>query len=117
MIRTNIERKIMKEISGFESQDIADNKIIAALSYIVFFLPLLACPNSKFGKFHANQAFWLFVVGAANSLVVSRFPLFGGLLAFVIGLLLFVLTIYLIITAYNGKALELPVLGNIVIFK
>ncbi len=36
----------MKEITGFEAQDIEKNKVIAALAYLIFFLPLLAAPDS-----------------------------------------------------------------------
>ena len=40
----------------FAPEDIQKNKVISALSYlgILFFLPLVAAPESRFGKFHAN---------------------------------------------------------------
>ena len=37
------------------NKDIEDNKVIAALAYIIFFLPLIVAKDSEFGKFHANQ--------------------------------------------------------------
>lgn len=42
----------------FAPEDIQKNKVISALSYlgILFFLPLMAAPESRFGKFHANQS-------------------------------------------------------------
>ena len=48
--------------SMYDTQDIQDNKIWGALSYlgILFFLPLVVNGgSSKFGRFHANQAFIL----------------------------------------------------------
>lgn len=107
----------MKEITGFEAQDIAENKVIAALAYLIFFLPLLAAPKSKFGKFHANQAFWIFLAEVVSSVVLYNLPLLGGTASFLVNTLLFVLAVYLIYNAYSGKAFELPVVGNIVIFK
>lgn len=41
----------------YDTQDIQSNKVWAVLAYlgILFFLPLVACKDSRFGKFHANQ--------------------------------------------------------------
>ena len=35
--------------------DIEKNKAMGGLAYFLFFLPLVACPESKYGRFHANQ--------------------------------------------------------------
>jgi uncharacterized membrane protein len=106
----------MKEITGFEAQDIEENKVIAALAYLIFFLPLLAAPKSRFGKFHANQALWIFL-GEVLVAIISNFPLIGGLVGWALNVALFVLAVYMAYNAYSGKALELPVVGNVVIFK
>ena len=47
----------------YDTQDIQSNKVWAVLAYlgILFFLPLVACKDSRFGKFHANQGFALFL--------------------------------------------------------
>ena len=37
------------------AEDIEKNKVMAGLSYILFFLPLIACPESKYGRFHATR--------------------------------------------------------------
>ncbi len=107
----------MKEITGFDASDIEKNKVIAALAYLIFFLPLLAAPDSKFGKFHANQGFWIFIIDIIVFYFIGYLPFIGGLLNSVLSLVLFLLLIYLAYNAYSGKALELPVVGNIVIFK
>ena len=41
----------------FHPQDISDGKAMSILAYfgILFFLPLVVCPQSRFGRFHANQ--------------------------------------------------------------
>jgi len=107
----------MKEITGFDAQDIEKNKVIAALAYLIFFLPLLAAPDSKFGKFHANQGLWLLIVDVAGSIVFGFLPFLGGTLTSVLNLAMFIAVVYLAYNAYSGKAFELPVVGNIEIFK
>ncbi len=38
----------------FSAEDIEKNKTMAGLAYLIFFLPLIASPDSAFAKFHAN---------------------------------------------------------------
>jgi hypothetical protein len=45
-------------IPVFDQADIEKNKTMAGLAYLLFFLPLVACPDSPFGRFHANQGTW-----------------------------------------------------------
>lgn len=47
----------------FDTQDAQDAKIWSVLAYfgILFFLPLVAVPNSAYGKFHANQGLILLI--------------------------------------------------------
>ena len=60
-------KRVMNEETDFtfryDPEDIARNKSVCALSYlsILFFLPLVVCPDSKFGRFHANQALALLI--------------------------------------------------------
>ena len=46
-------------------------KVASALAYvgILFFLPLVICPDSKKGRFHANQGLVLFIMSMAISIV------------------------------------------------
>jgi len=107
----------MKEIKDFDAQDVEKNKVIAALAYIIFFLPLLAAPDSKFGKFHANQGLWLLLANIVGQMVLNFVPFVGGLLSSLLALAMFVAVVYLAYNTYSGKAFELPVVGNIVLFK
>lgn len=52
-----IERSFMSEKRVFEAEDIEKNKVLSAVAYLLFFIPLLAAPDSKYGKFHANQGY------------------------------------------------------------
>ena len=109
----------------FDTQDIQDAKIWSVLAYtgILFFLPLLAAPNSAYGKFHANQGFILLifqvVLTVASWLVraiLGFIPLIGwilsglvqtGVTVCIIGLILFGM-----IQTIQGKAKTLPVIGK-----
>lgn len=107
----------------FDPQDIQKNKGFAAVAYILFFIPLIACPNSKFGKFHANQGLLLLItalIGDIAFLILSCFPFIGWWFHLalkgwrVLTLILFILGI---VNAINGEAKELPVIGKYTIIK
>ncbi len=103
----------------FSEEDIQNNKGISAVSYlgILFFLPLVACPQSAFGRFHANQGLLLFLTGMIGSIALDFVPIFGGFLRSIFGLFIFVYMIVSIINTANGKANELPGIGHLRIFK
>jgi uncharacterized membrane protein len=112
----------------FAPDDIEKNKGMAALAYILFFLPLVACPDSRFGRFHANQGL-LILIGAigggiALAIISTILGLISYYLLFISTLLyialyvgLTVLIVMGIINAVNGKAKPLPLIGNIKIIK
>ncbi|MDD3242882.1 MAG: DUF4870 domain-containing protein [Eubacteriales bacterium] len=100
----------------FDSADIQKNKTMAALAYIIFFLPLIACPDSKFGKYHANQALLLFFLNIIACILVI-IPIVGWILAPIIWVVWCVFTIMGIISASKGEAKPLPLIGGISIIK
>ncbi|MDF2989439.1 MAG: putative rane protein [Eubacterium sp.] len=103
--------------NGFDTQDIEKNKTMAGLSYIIFFLPLLVCPESKFGKFHANQALILLIVGIVGNIILGFIPIIGWLLLplFVVAVLIF--GIIGLVNGFGGKAKKLPIIGKYTIIK
>lgn len=110
------------ETNNFDAQDIEQNKVVAGICYlsILFFLPLVVCPNSKFGKFHSNQALLLFLTyllaGVGNAMV-SFVPFFGWYVGKLIYLAAFVLMIIGMVNAFGGKAKELPLIGHFRLIK
>lgn len=100
----------------YSEQDIADNKVIAALSYIIFFLPLIAAQGSRFARYHANQALVLFLLGVVN-FIIGSVPVLGWIISLFLSLFIFVLAIFGIVNALSGKAKPLPVIGGITIIK
>jgi len=101
----------------FSKEDIEKNKGVSALAYILFFMPLILCYESPFGKFHANQGLILFITAAAGNIVLRFIPVIGWMLSPLFSLLIFILAIIGIINAVNGKAEELPVIGKYRIIK
>lgn len=99
------------------SQDIKDNKAVAALAYILFFLPLITAKDSPFGKFHANQGLVLLIFGIAANIVLTIIPIIGWILLPFADLFWLVLAIIGIINAVNGQTKPLPMIGGINIIK
>ncbi len=108
--------------ADYDSKDIDDNKVMGVLAYIgiLFLIPLLAAPNSKFARFHTNQGLILFiadvVLGAAAKLV-SFIPVVGWVISIAVGVVGLAFMILGIVNAANGKAKELPLIGNFKLLK
>lgn len=112
----------------YDPEDIQKNKWICALSYvsILFFLPLVVCPDSKYGRFHANQALVLLIAGVAGEIVFGIAGTILGIISLgwiasianaLFSLLVFILMILGIVNVINGKAKHLPFVGKISLIK
>lgn len=114
----------------FDPADISANKVFAVLSYIgiLVLVPLIGAPNSKFARFHANQGLVLLICELACQVLlkVLSWVLFGPArilyfaVCFAIGVLnlvFLVLAILGIINAAQGKAKDLPIIGQIHLLK
>lgn len=103
----------------FSTQDIQENKLKAGLGYLVFFLPLILCKDSKLGRYCANQGLLLLIVGVLASALLGiftgipllgwAFTLLGRLVRF--ALLLIGLLCFLQLTT-NERTTELPFIGS-----
>lgn len=90
------------------------NKAIAALAYLIFFLPLLVAKNSKLAMYHANQGLVLLLLSIAVNIIGGIIPVIGWFLIVPLGnLLVFILFILGIINALKGKEKPLPIVGGI----
>jgi uncharacterized membrane protein len=108
------------------SKEAEDNKIFFMLSYlgILFFLPLVITPNSKIGRFHANQGLILLITSVVGQIVLSILSVILWKIWFLVslisglwGLALFALVIIGMVNAYKGETKPLPVIGNIILLK
>ncbi|MDD4773616.1 MAG: hypothetical protein PHZ09_08420 [Eubacteriales bacterium] len=101
----------------FSADDIEKNKTMAALAYIIFFLPLLACPDSKFGRYHANQGLLLLIFGFIGGIVLTVIPIIGWVLLPVLYIVLLVFAIMGFVNGFKGVAKPLPLFGKFTIIK
>lgn len=101
----------------FDSEDIEKNKTMAGLAYLIFFLPLVAAPDSKFGKFHANQGLLLLILSVAGNLILGIIPIVGWILMLPFGIFVLVLLVLGLMNGFGGKAKRLPLIGKITIIK
>lgn len=94
-------------------QDIAENKVIAAIGYIwvLFLVPLLGKKESKFAQFHAKQGLVLFIASIIL-MVIGWIPILGWLIFFVGGISILIFSIMGIIKALQGEYWEMPLVGQ-----
>lgn len=89
------------------------NTGMAAIAYIVFFIPLLTdAKNDPFVKYHVKQGLTLFISAVAVWLVVSVIPMLGLLVAPVLNIILLVLLVLGIVNAVKGVEKPLPIIGR-----
>lgn len=97
----------------YDSHDVEENKVIAALSYfgILVLVPLLAKKESPFCQFHAKQGLVLLISWVIIG-VVAVIPILGWIVSIFGSLFLFVLFVLGVVNALGGQAKELPVIGQ-----
>ena len=105
----------------FDREDLKKNKAVAAVGYLVFFVPLIWARGSKLGRYCANQGLWIMIGHVLVSLlfgsVLGGIPLVGWIFRLAgrltqVGLLLItILCIAQLVT--NERAIELPVVGHL----
>ncbi|KUG02826.1 hypothetical protein ASZ90_019820 [hydrocarbon metagenome] len=101
----------------FTPEDIEGSKVMAGLAYLLFFLPLVVCPNSPFGRYHANQALLLFLLGFGGSVVLSIIPVIGWILLPFFALGVFLLGVLGLINGFTGNGKALPIIGKYQLIK
>ena len=111
--------------SASPSHEIKENKWIFMLSYVLFFLPLISCPASKIGRFHANQGFVLLITSVAGNIAVSvlstlltwRLWAITSFIGWAWGIVVLALIIIGMVNANKGEQKPLPVIGGFTIIK
>ena len=100
------------------SSDAEQNKVMAILAYVLFFIPLLAAPKSAFAKYHANQGLLLLIFAIAVQVIGGVVPFLGWFLILPIGnIAVLVFFVMGIINASNGAMKPLPLIGGFTLIK
>lgn len=110
------------DFSGdFSPEDIEENKNFAAVAYfaILFLVPLLLRPESKYARFHANQGIVLAIaecLAGTAALFIAIIPFIGPIIfmlaSVAIGIVGLGATIIGACNALSGRARELPFIGR-----
>ncbi len=105
--------------------DVEKNKIFAILAYVglLFLVPLLAAPQSRFARYHTNQGVVLFlavIICMVGSGILGVIPFVGCISALLMpaaalaGLVFMILGI---VNAANGRCKPLPLIGQYKLIK
>lgn len=100
--------------------DVEQNKALAIIGYlgILFLVPMLAAPKSKFAQFHAKQGMVLFIADVILWAAVWVLALItigiGAVLFPIVSIVALVWTILGIINAANGEMKPLPIIGGFI---
>ena len=104
-----------------DPNDAEQNKGMAIIAYLLFFVPLLTGDHKKspFVMYHTNQGLILFLFSVGGSIVSSilMFILIGILLMFVVGIASLVFFVIGVINVVNGRMKPLPLIGRFEILK
>lgn len=93
------------------------NKGIAALAYLLFFIPLIVCKDDEFAMYHANQGLLLLIFGWGGSFILGLIPIIGWLLLLVFPLITFIFFVLGVVTALKSEKKPLPLIGGITLLK
>ena len=100
-------------VPTFDPKDIEDNKVVACLAYIIFFIPMLAAKDSKFAMEHAKQGLVLLIVSIIILIAGMVIPVIGWFLIGPLGsLLILIVAIIAIVKTLQGEFWEIPVIGK-----
>lgn len=107
---------------GSDAEDIEKNRAFAIIAYlwILFIVGLIAAPNSKFAKYHANQGLVLFLaelVFGVACIVLAFIPILGHLTILAGWVASIVFAILGIINAAGGQCKPLPLIGHFELIK
>ena len=95
--------------------------IVPYIIPIVFFIPYAIDKESDFCKFHSNQSLaWLIVISLLEAItgITLLFSAPISMFGYLINLLTFAIEVFLVIGAYKGYAIKIPVIGNFIkVFK
>ncbi len=112
----------------FDQGDVEKNRVLGGLGYLIFFLPFITCPDSRFGKFCANQGLLLWIAELVIWIgfgllewILGWIPFIGWLVYIVHGLANIAVAVialyYTYLAVAKGDAREIPFIGNYQIIK
>ena len=110
-----------EEIRQADPKDAEDNKGMAIVAYILFFVPLITGDHKKspFVLYHTNQGTVLFIFAVGGAIVSSILSVIviGVFLGFAVSIASLVFFIIGVINAVKGQMKPLPMIGKFTVIK
>ena len=100
---------------GFDARDVEEGRTLSIFPYVFniagVLLALIGKPDSKFCRFHANQALCLCVFDLI-CLLICIIPVLGWIVAGIGGVFSLVCVVIGVVNALKGNVKELPLIGK-----
>lgn len=100
------------ESPNFKPGDAERHRLIAAVGYMLFLIPLLGARGSAFAMYHANQSLQLLLAALIVNIALALIPAAGWLLTALANCCLLALALLGIRHALRGKCRALPGIGG-----
>ena len=94
-----------------------NDKVIAIIGYLIFFVPLLIQNKSQFLTYHANQALVLFILAFGGNVILGLIPVIGWIIMPLFAIFTLILMIMGMINASKNLQKPLPLIGHFQIIK
>ena len=112
------EEEAEKEKISSTKEEQNKERICSAIAYLgfLFFIPLLACPDSKYAKFHANQGIILCIFNAilsaisGISIIINSFKI--NIIEIIVDTVILLYSVYGVYNAVTGREKKLPLIGK-----
>ncbi len=88
-------------------------KVVSALGYLCFFIPIVIEGENQFARFHANQSLLNLILSTLVAYILAMVPGVGIYLLFFIELFCLIFAIRGVILSLLGKARSIPLVGKI----
>lgn len=105
-----------------DKNDFEKNKVVFALSYLLFFLPYICAKDSPDKNFYANQGLVLLLTSLVFGVVIGLLSLISSILGWVLSAIVYILLlaelVYGVVRTLQGnEKTQLPIIGQITILK
>lgn len=92
-------------------------ELVACLSYLLFFLPLIFCRKEPFALYHANQSLILWLFASVFYLAFGFIPNVNIIALPIIVIFHIIAIFYGMYNSAHGRARPIPLIGKITIIK
>ncbi len=116
---SSVEKKprLVEKVAKKPTMSGLDENIAGLLCYLFSIIGgvvfLIIEKENKFIRFHALQAIFTFIVFVGISLILNVLPILGFIVSLLMSPFVFILSVFLMYQAYQGKMYKLPFIGDL----